>query len=355
MGAVFDQSGPTSDAGIPYSEGVRDYVKWYNAKPDRTRAVTLKSQDYGYKVPEAAEYYQQFVSEGAVGFIGWGVADTEALRPRAGADQIPYMSAHYPETLADPDENPYNFVDGTTYSDQMRIALGWIAKQEAGKHAKVAVFHHDSPFGTSPLEDGRNYIAEKKFDIDYKNYPMPTGATDYIAQLEQAKGQGATYIVVQNVSSPAATLASNVADGKYGMRLICLNWCGSERFVKLSGPAAENVAAVMPFAPPSADTAGMQDMKKVLAANGKSLDDEGVHYVQGWYTAATMVTAAVSASEVKGPAIRQRLESSDGVDTGGVSTGPIRFGPDSHKGMKGARLFQVKNGRWEALTEALTP
>src|SRR5687767_2650436 len=354
IGAAFDQSGPTSDAGIPYSNGVRDYVDWHNAKGG-VRRVRLMYQDSAYDPITAVQIYQQTVSQGAVGFIGWGTADTEAIRPQTNSDKIPFMSASYPEPLADPRENPYNFVDGTTYSDQMRITLGWIAKQEAGKHAEVAVFHHDSPFGTSPLEDGRKYVAEKNLDIGYKTYPMPKGATDYRAQLEQAKRQGATYVVVQNVASQAATLAGNINDGKYGMRMICLNWCGSEIFVKKAGAAAENVAAVMPFAPPSADAAGMQEMQKSLAREGKNLTDQGVHYVQGWYTMAAMVTAAASASELNGPAIEQRLESSDGVETGGVSTGPIRFTPDNHKGMKGARLFQVKDGKWEALSEALTP
>jgi hypothetical protein len=73
------------------------------------------------------------------------------------------------------------------------------------------------------------------------------------------------------------------------------------------------------------------------------------------YTAAAMVTAAVSASEVNGPAIKRQLESSDGVDTGGVATGPIRFTANSHKGMAGARLSVVKDGQWAALSEALTP
>jgi len=355
IGAIFDLSGPTADSGTPYAEGVLDYADWHNAKTDSGRKVAVSWQDFGSKPEVAGELYGKFVSEGAVAFIGWASADTEALRPRANADEIPFMSASYAETLTDPKATPYNFVDGTTYSDQMRITLGLIAKQEAGKHAEVAVFHHDSPFGTSPVEDGNQYIAEKQLDLGYKAYPMPKGATDYMAQLEQAKGQGATYIIVQNVSSPAATLARNLVDGKYGMRLICLNWCGSELFVKKAGEAAENVAAVMPFAPPSANAPGAQEMKNYLEARGKSLDDKGVHYVQGWYTMAAMVTAAVSASEPKGPAIRQRLESSDGVDTGGVATGPIRFGTDSHKGMKGARLFQVKNSRWEAITDALTP
>jgi branched-chain amino acid transport system substrate-binding protein len=355
LGAIFDQSGPTADAGTPWSVGVRDYVSWHNARPDRGRKVDLRWQDFGYKPPLAEQLYQQYVSDGAVGFIGWGTADTEALRPRANADQIPFMSASYPETLTDPKQTPYNFVDGTTYSDQLRVTLQWIAKQAAGKHTEVAVFHHDSPFGTSPLEDGRNYIAQHKLDLGYETYAMPAGATDYMAQLEQAKSQGAAYVVVHNVASPAAKVARNLADGKYGMQMVCLNWCGDELLVKLAGPAAEAVAAVMPFAPPSVDAAGMRAMKEYLAGQGKKLEDQGVHYVQGWYTAAAMVTGAVTAAEVKGPAIRQRLESSDGVDTGGVSTGPIRFRADSHKGMNGARLFKVKGGQWEPLTEALTP
>ena len=355
IGAIFDLSGPTADAGTPYGEGVRDYVDWYNAQPDRARSVALRWNDFGYKADLAEQYYGESVEEGAVGFIGWGSADTEALRPRVNSDQIPFVSGSLAETLTDPKVTPYNFVPGTTYSDQMRIALGWIAKQESGKHTEVAVFHNDSPFGTSPLEDGRKYIGEKHLDIGYKTYPMPRGATDYKAQLDEAKGQGATYAIVHNVSSPAAMLARNIADGGYGMHVLCLNYCGDETFIHLAGPAAENAAAVMPFAPPTADTAGMQAMKKHVEAKGGKLEDKGVHYVQGWYTAAAIVTAAVTAEEISGPSVHDQLESSEGVATGDVTTGPIRFRPESHKGLQGARLFKVTDGKWASLSEALTP
>ena len=357
VGAIFDMSGPTSDLGTPYGHGVVDYVTWHNAKGDSPRPIDLRWADFAYKVSEADRRYSQFVSEGAVAFIGWGSADTEALRPRATADQIPFMSASYPEPLTDPAESPYNFVDGTTYSDQMRVTLQWIAQQEAGHHTEVAVFHNDSPFGTSPVQDGQDYIAEHQLDIGYQAYAMPAGATDYTAKLEQAKAQGATYIVVQNVASPAAKLAGNVADGHYDMRLVCLNWCGDEIFVKLAGPAAEAAVAAMPFAPPSADTPGMHEMRTFLAGKGGNLDDEGVHYVQGWYTAATMVAAiekAAGAGEVNGRVIHEQLETSDGVSTGDVTTAPIRFRPESHKGLTGSRLFTVEGGRWVHLTDALT-
>jgi branched-chain amino acid transport system substrate-binding protein len=168
MGAIFDLSGPTADVGVPYSEGIRDYVAWRNGQGgiDGHR-IALSWQDFAYKVPQAEQLYSQFVSQGAVAFMGWGTADTEALRPRITTDKIPFMSASYAATLADPNITPYNFFPGVDYSEQMRIVLKYISEQSKGKKVEVAVFHHDSPFGTSPLDDGKKYIAEKKLNIGF--------------------------------------------------------------------------------------------------------------------------------------------------------------------------------------------
>ena len=84
---------------------------------------------------------------------GWGTGDTEALRSKVKDDELPFMSASYAEVLTDPKQSPYNFVVAPTYSDQMRVALDYIAAQDPA--AQVAVLHHDSPFGTAPLADGR--------------------------------------------------------------------------------------------------------------------------------------------------------------------------------------------------------
>src|SRR5581483_835951 len=226
VGAIFDLSGPTADVGTPYSEGIRDYVDWKNGQGGVDgHKINMMFQDYGYKVPQAEQLYSQYVSQGAKVFIGWGTGDSEALKPKVNADKIPFMSASYAETLADPKVTPYNFFPGASYSQQMRIALQWIADNNSGKHVEVAVFHNDSPFGTSPLDDGKKYIADHKLNLGFKNYPMPAGATDFVAQIGQAKSQGAKYIIVQNVASPAAKLAQNLKSQNSDMQLMCLNWC----------------------------------------------------------------------------------------------------------------------------------
>jgi branched-chain amino acid transport system substrate-binding protein len=354
IGAIFDQSGPTSDVGKPYSEGIVDYIAYRNAEGGvEGHKIELSSADFGYKVPNAEQLYTQYVAQGVVAFMGWGTADTEALRPKITADKIPFMSASYAETLADPKVTPYNFFPAVGYSDQMRIAVNWIASQD--KKAQIAVFHHDSPFGQSPLKAGEE-TAKAEGLAGFKAYAMPAGATDFVGQLSQAKAQGAKYIIVQNVPSPAAKLAQNIASEKLAVQVVCLNWCGDELFVRLAGAAAEGAVAVMPYGPPSVSTSGLKEIEDYLKTKNATVADKGLRYVQGWFTMAVMAEgmagAAKSGDKIDGPAIKEALEKVKGFDTGGVSE-PITFSSESHAGMTSAKLFKVKGGKFETLTDAL--
>ena len=151
IGVVADLTGATADVGTPYNEGMLAYVEHLNDEGGIDgREIEALSNDYAYEVPRAEELYKKYVSEGVVAVQGWGTGDSEALRGDVASDELPFMSASYAEPLTDPAESPYNFVVAPTYSDQMRVALDWINEQAGGERAEVAVFHHDSPFGTAP-------------------------------------------------------------------------------------------------------------------------------------------------------------------------------------------------------------
>lgn len=358
IGAVFDLSGPTSDVGVPYAEGIRDYVEYLNGQGGlEGRQVNLLSQDYAYQVPQAESLYTQFAGQGAVAIIGWGTADTEALRGRVNADEKPFISASYSANLADPAETPYNFFPGASYSDQMRVALKWIADQ-GDDGAEVAVFHHDSPFGKSPLEDGQSYIEDNELGLGYETYAMAAGATDYIGELSRAKQQGADYVVVQNVPSPAAILLQNIASQELDMQVICLNYCGDELLVRLAGDAAEGVMGVMPFAPPGT-VEDLGEISEFLESKGQALDDHfpPLRYVQGWHTARVFLEgigrAAAENETLEGPAMKEALETIEDYETG---VGPaITFTSENHAGMKGAPLYKAEGGAWTKVTDVLTP
>jgi branched-chain amino acid transport system substrate-binding protein len=358
VGAIFDLSGHTADAGTPYSKGIRDYIEYRNAQGGvEGHLLALDWQDFGYKARLAEQLYESKVSGGAKVFVGWAADDTDALRPRVTADKVPFMSTSYQETLADPKLTPYNFFPGVSYSQQMRIALQYIADQNKGRgKVEVAVFYYDGAFGASPLEDGKRYIADRKLDIGFKNYPMPANATDYLIQIGQAKEQGARYVIIQNVAKPAAQLARDLAGEKSTAQIICLNWCADELFVALARTDAEKVIGVMPFAPPVPGSQGLDEINNFLKGKGTDAMAQGVHYVKGWYTMATMVEGIGNAlrdkgGKLDGEAIKAGLEEITDFKTG-VSD-PISFSAENHAGMKSAALYRVENGTFKKIADPI--
>jgi len=351
LGGIHDLTGPTSDAGTPYADGIRDYVKFVNENGGIDgREIDFMSQDYAYAVDQAEQLYSQYTSKDVVAFQGWGTGDTEALRGRVAEDKIPYMSASYSAALADTAEAPYNFLVGTSYSDQFIIALQHAKENGA---STIALMHHDSPFGTSPLEDGKAWAEANGMEVI--GIPMPGGASDYTAQLTQVTDAGAEYIVIQNVSSPAATLAKDVARLGMDAQIICLNWCSDELFVELSGDAAEGVIAASPFAFVSSGAALIEDeIRPYTESAGIDLEAKGVHYVQGWVTMRLMVDAVrevvANGDEVTGENIHAALEGFTNYSTGDVTT-PLTYTSTDHAGNKALRLYQVENGVHEQMTD----
>lgn len=360
IGVIADLTGATGDVGNPYNKGMMAYVDWLNGKGGIDgRKIDATSKDYAYDVPTAERLYKEYVNDGVVAIQGWGTGDSEALMKKVAADELPFMSASYAEALTDPKTAPYNFVVAPTYSDQMRVALNWISK-DAGGPAQVAMFHNDSPFGLAPLEDGQAWIKEQGLDLKMTPYAMPSGAANYVGLLSQAEKQGAKYIVIQNVSSPAAQVAKDIKAQGLDMKIVCLNWCADEQFVDTAGDAAEGHVLVQPFAPITADQPGNEEVQTYLKGKGSSLEKEGLHYTQGWYTMHVMVEGIRAALEdggdLTGTSIKEALETMGPIDTGGVvGTGKVEFTADSHRGSTGSGIYVAKGGVMEPLETGVTP
>ncbi|MFZ5921536.1 MAG: ABC transporter substrate-binding protein [Chloroflexota bacterium] len=360
VGAIFDLTGATGDVGTPYSEGVKGYVEWLNANGGvEGHPIELVSADYAYKVDVAEQLYTQYVSEGVVAFMGWGTGDTEALRTKIAEDKIPFMSASYSAALLDMTAAPYNFLIGTSYSDQAIIAVrwaidDWTAKGNSDK-PKIALIHHNSPFGQSPVEDAKAFADAN--GAEFMSLPMPAGVTDFVAELAQMQTFGANYVIVHTVSSPAAVLLKDAKSQGFGAQFICLNWCADEILVNLAGDAAEGVMGALPFAPPTSPVPGHDAAAEFLTGQGKTLEAATLHYTQGWWTMATMVEGIrrvlAEGKEVNGENIRAALESIQNYSTGDV-TAPISFSATSHKGNNALKLYQVEGGKWTEVSDLIS-
>ena len=79
-------TGPTSDVGWHYTDGIRDYIQYINDEKggigDGVK-INLIWTDYQYKIPQAISAYSKFVKQDkVVAIIGWGTGDTEALKSK---------------------------------------------------------------------------------------------------------------------------------------------------------------------------------------------------------------------------------------------------------------------------------
>ena len=359
IGGLCDLSGPTSDVGTPYCKGENAYAAYFNSKGgfSNKSTVNVNFQDYAYNVAKAQQIYAEISSGNAVVVMGWGTADTTALVPRITADKLPFMSASYAEALTDPRDTPYNFVVGTNYTAQAQIAVKYIAKTSKGHH-EIAFFHNNSAFGTAPIAGLRDYIKAKNFNFGFQAYPMITGTTAFDAQLLQAQQQKADYIFIQNVPTPASVLVKDVKRLGLKAKIVCLNYCGNEILVKLAGDAANGTLAVQPFTPVAYNVPGDKIPAAWLKSHGSSLAAEGLGFLQGWYTLAVMLkgidTTIKAGKDLTGTNVKSSLESMGPYFTGKV-TNPINFTASSHDGMKGSRIYTVKNGKFTKTTAFILP
>lgn len=354
VGAVFDLTGPTADVGTDYADGMRGYADWLNMQGGiGGRPIDLIYQDYAYQVDRAEQLYSQFVSEGAVVFMGWGTGDTEALRIRITEDEIPFSSASLSHVLGEAADAPYNFLMASSYTDQFRIALDWIVRSHGAGTPVVALMHHASPFGLSPSRHGGAEFADA-LGIDLTLYEMPRGAVDYTAEFSRVRQSGAQYIVFQNTSGPAAVAVQNARSLGLDATFICLNWCANAQLVQLAGEAAEGVMGTMPYAPLSVDVPGTRVIREYLEARGEPVEGRTNAYTQAWWTFAVFAKAMervlASGQELAGANIKAALETFTDLDMGGVTV-PISFTPTDHRGAKGLRIFRVEGGDWVPFTD----
>ena len=106
LGHLADYSGPTSDVGTPFGQGVADTYAWINKNGGVSGAkVNVDTVDYGYQVPRAIALYKKWSAPDSkvAAIMGWGTADTEALTGFLAQDKIPYFSASYAAALTDPE------------------------------------------------------------------------------------------------------------------------------------------------------------------------------------------------------------------------------------------------------------
>ncbi|MBN2439206.1 MAG: ABC transporter substrate-binding protein [Deltaproteobacteria bacterium] len=354
IGGIFDLTGATGDVGAPYAEAARNYVNYVNKHGGvNGKKIELIDVDYAYKIPQAVSAYKEQVSKGVIAILGWGTGDTEAMAPMIAKDKIPYISASYSEHLVF-DKTPYNFVAGTTYSDQARLALQWIKDnwKDISKAPRVALLFNDSGFGRSPIQDAEDFAKKIGVEIVDKEI-IGLRDLDATTQLLNMQKKNPDFAINQHTIMATATILKDAKKLGLKNKFIGLNWAFSEKLLEMAGDASEGFMAPMPFAFwTETKLKGVQFMHKVRKEMTGKEDVQPVNYTQGFISAYLLVEALKKAgNNLTGENIKKVLETNK-FDMMGLSA-DIAYKPELRKPNLSAKMYIIKNKKIVPLTGLL--
>lgn len=363
VGHLMDNSGPTSDVGVPYGQGVADALAWVNRTRGGVggRQLAVSGFDYGYQAPRAIAQYQAWVQrERVVAIQGWGTVDTEALITFVTRDRIPYISASYSAALTDPTGRapradkaaPYNFFYGPSYSDALRAMITWAAEdwkarggQGRPKYVHMGANH---PYPNSPKAAGEALAAELGFEVlPAIQFTLTPG--DFTAQCLTLRNSGANYAYLGNTAGSNISVLRACQTVGVNAQFLGNVWGMDENAMKAAGTAANGV--VFPLRTAIAwggEAPGMATLREISQGGATpQADYRPVHYLAGVCSAMLMVEAMewahANGGQVTGERIRDGFYARrDWVPRGfqGVCN-PSTFTNEDHRGQMTVSLYRA--------------
>jgi branched-chain amino acid transport system substrate-binding protein len=363
VGHLMDNSGPTSDVGVPFGQGVADALAWVNRARNGVagRQLAVSGFDYGYQAPRAIAQYQAWAQrERVVSIQGWGTVDTEALITFVTRDRIPYISGSYSAALTDPTGRapradkaaPYNFFYGPSYSDALRAMIIWAAedwKTKGGQgRPKYVHMGANHPYPNSPKAAGEALAAELGFEVlPAIQFSLAPG--DFTAQCLTLRNSGANYAYLGNTAGSNISVLRACQTAGVQVQFLGNVWGMDENAMKAAGAAANGVVFPLRTAVSwGGDAPGMANVR-AISQGGATPQTEyrPVHYLAGICSAMIMVEAMESAAANGGAVTGERIRDGfyarrDWVPAGfeGVCN-PSTFTAEDHRGQMTVSLYRA--------------
>lgn len=359
VGHLACYTGPTSDVGGPFGNGVADAMAYINKTGGiNGKMLDYDTVDYSYNAPRAVATYKKWMSNlKPVAIQGWGTADTEALVKFIAKDKVPYFSASYSGHLTDPTGKsprtktpaPYNFFYGPSYSDTCRGLVQWAADDWKAKGSKgQPKFIHmgaNHPYPNAPKAACAAYAEELGFKV-LNPIVYSLKPADAKAQCLTLKDSGANYAYLGNTAGSNISLLNSCRTVGAKPQFLANVWGWDENSI-LAAKEAGNGVAVFVGAPSWKDTkpTGMKtvrEISKMSDPSGKTY--RNLHYMRGICSAFYMKEAMLIADKkgaITGEAIKDAMETMvNKVPTGleGVCT-PSTWTNEDHRGTTSVGVY----------------
>jgi branched-chain amino acid transport system substrate-binding protein len=354
IGTAQDLSGPIVALSKPAVNGMRMRVDEINeAGGINGRKLRLVVEDHGYDPKKAVLATQKLVQKDKIFAMVGTIGTPTALpsMPILFEKNIPHL---FPLTAAREMYEPlhklkYSFA--ATYYDQMRAGLTYLLKQKGYK--KVCTLYQDDDFGLEVMRGGEAGL--KELGMTYlEKTTFKRGATDFSSQVARMKDAGCEFVVLGTIIRETIGTIATARKLGWGVEFMGSSASYTELIHKLGGPAMNGFYSTNTVNVPYADDASKNVRDWAAAYKAKYKEDAGLFSVYGYEVIDLFIQVAAKAgSNLTVESFIKALDSYSGPrDMFGGDA--VTFTKTKHLGSNRARLSQIVNGKWTALTDYIT-
>jgi branched-chain amino acid transport system substrate-binding protein len=370
LGLSLAITGPTSDAGNPYSKGVEDYIRFVNeTKVLGDATVDCPIRDDMYETAVTKRNFEDFLDQEMVLFLSYATGANQALAQDFSEVKIPVIPASMDKSLVGLSD--YIFLPIASYSHQYVGVAEYVAKNHKGGGVpKVAAFIHPSAFGRAPLEDFKAAVAAG-LKLDLVEVVEHGKDLDNSALLQRLQSKGVQYVLCQTVQSPVATLLNDaqrlgITAGSFGeagkITFMGAHYTGGNDLIALAGSAAEGYYWTTAYHVTSEKgpwTDWQLDMAKKYERDDKTANSH--NYACGMMAAQVAVEAIrrtrEAGQEVTSATLYETLNQMNGDKAfeSMAAVGPVTYGAGDHMGVDTVQLYVVKDGAFQSEGKPFKP
>lgn len=302
------RTGAYAPNGVPFANGMADYMKLVNAKGGINGVKVLVEEcETGYATDRGVECYERLKGKhgGATVFQPLSTGITFALTEKAPGDKIPLITSGYGRSeSADGGVFKWNFPLVGTYWVAADVLIQHIGKKEGGldklKGKKIALVYHDSPYGKEPIPLLEERAKMHGFSLQL--LPVTHPGVEQKATWLQVRQSRPDYVLLWGWGVMNSTsLKEAQATGYPREKMYGVWWSGAEPDVKdvAAGAKGYNALALQHGAEPNAQIT--KDILSMVHAKGQGTgpkEEVGeVLYMRGLSAAMLAVEGVRAAQE----------------------------------------------------------
>ncbi len=351
LGSIQDLSGPIAGFGKQARYGMMLRVDEINEQGGiNGRKLRLIVEDSAYDPKKAVLAAQKLVNQDKifmmVGHIG--TAHNMAAMPIQFEKNVINF---FPITAAREMYEPFHrlkYAYSASYYDQIRHAAPQLAKEKGAK--KVCTLYQDDEFGLEVKrggDDGLKTIGMKfAEETTYKR-----GATDFSSQVQKMQAAGCDMIVMGTLIRETIGTIATARKLGYNPVFLGSNGAYTDLIHKLGGPAMNGFYATSTFQNPYVDSASQPMRFWANKYKTRFNEDPAVFSVYGYTIIDTFAKAAAKAGPNLNTESFIKVMDTMVIEPDMFGGPKQTFSPTKRLGSDAARLSQIVDGRWKAVSD----